>query len=328
MDRLVLFSIVVPCYNHSRYLNDFLDSVIDQDYPNIELIICDDCSTDNSLEVIKERELELKEKLTRFVLLVNEKNQGTCKTINRAIAEASGTYIKPMASDDMLLPGYITSVVDVFEQNCNVDVVVTNGIRVSEETRYNARIKGATVYQEEPNFGAEGFFERLYQGNYIFSPGMTIRYEALKKNGAYNDLGMVDDWELALRYVLGGCIYKYLDKELICYRISPLSMSSTAKAKGAEDRRLILFNMEYKIIEHYAQYVPKKVYLERKYNYLYDTKIYADEYGFLKLKKEVQRNFHFTCEELLIIGLTKVISRHLLYYYFKYKHKILGGNNG
>lgn len=94
-----LVSVIMPSYNTSKYISDSIQSVVNQTYKNWELIIVDDCSTDNTIEIVKPF---LKD--NRIVFLRNEKNCGAAVTRNVALKLAKGRYIAFLDSDDLWLP--------------------------------------------------------------------------------------------------------------------------------------------------------------------------------------------------------------------------------
>ena len=89
-----LVSVIIPCYNHQNYVEKSLKSVFDQTYKNIEIIVIDDGSKDNSVNILKELQ-----KNNHFILECQE-NMGVCKTLNKAISMSKGKYIAILASDD------------------------------------------------------------------------------------------------------------------------------------------------------------------------------------------------------------------------------------
>ena len=93
-------SIIMPNYNCEKFLSETIDSVISQTYADWELLIVDDCSTDNSVEVIK----SYCEKDSRIKLFVNDKNSGAAASRNWALREATGKWIAFLDSDDLWLP--------------------------------------------------------------------------------------------------------------------------------------------------------------------------------------------------------------------------------
>ena len=103
-----MITVVIPCYNASLYIEETIDSVIEQTFANWELILVDDCSTDNSYEVISRKIAnfndEKKSKDQRIVLLKNEANSGAAKTRNNGIDAARGRFIAFLDADDIWHP--------------------------------------------------------------------------------------------------------------------------------------------------------------------------------------------------------------------------------
>jgi glycosyltransferase involved in cell wall biosynthesis len=103
-----LVSVIVPCFNHGRYLPHCIDSILEQDYGQLEVIVVDDASTEESTLVTLD-ECERRERVT---VLRQTHNRGPSAARNRAIAVASGSYILPVDSDNLLMPGAISSLVE------------------------------------------------------------------------------------------------------------------------------------------------------------------------------------------------------------------------
>src|SRR3990170_1745107 len=113
-----LVSIVVPAYNHEAYVVECLESVLAQDYPNIEFIVINDGSTDSTGQRIEEF---LKKNGERF-RYVSKPNEGLIKTLNLGITLASGKYFCEIASDDILIPDSVRKRVSYMEENQSLDV--------------------------------------------------------------------------------------------------------------------------------------------------------------------------------------------------------------
>ncbi len=147
MDGLV--SIVMPNYNCAKYIAETVNSVLSQTYTDWELLIVDDCSTDNSLEVIK----EFTQKDERIKLFVNEKNSGAAASRNRALREAKGEWIAFLDSDDLWTAdklekqigfmkdnGYVFSCTDyehIDEKSQPLNVLVTGPEKVTRHKMFN-----------------------------------------------------------------------------------------------------------------------------------------------------------------------------------------------
>ena len=106
-----LVSIIMPSYNTARYISDSINSVLSQTYNNWELIIVDDCSTDNTIDVVKSF------KDSRIILLQNEKNSGAALSRNYALREAKGKWIAFLDSDDVWVPEKLEKQIAFMEEN-------------------------------------------------------------------------------------------------------------------------------------------------------------------------------------------------------------------
>jgi len=102
-----LVSVVIPSYNHEKYIQESIQSIINQDYKNIELIIIDDGSKDNSVQVIQNMISVCQERFVRFKF-IHRHNKGLCATLNEALEWCRGEFFSPIASDDIALPHKIS----------------------------------------------------------------------------------------------------------------------------------------------------------------------------------------------------------------------------
>jgi alpha-1,3-rhamnosyltransferase len=126
-----LVSVVIPCYNHARYLKECIMSVIAQDFRNIELIIIDDGSKDASVQVIDEMRGACEARFTRFEFIPRE-NRGLCNTLNQALEWCEGEYYAALASDDIWLPFKLRTQVEYLKAHPEV-VAVFGGITLIDE---------------------------------------------------------------------------------------------------------------------------------------------------------------------------------------------------
>ena len=131
-----LVSIIVPCYNHQEFVGDCLESIIGQSYCNIEVLVVDDCSNDDSYEIIESFRERLEQRFETVYLKRNEKNIGLVKNLNRLVKQSNGKYIKIIASDDMLLPYAIEQMVLFAEERPNTNVFYSNAFYINRHHKY------------------------------------------------------------------------------------------------------------------------------------------------------------------------------------------------
>lgn len=112
-------SIIMPVYNSEKYLADTINTIINQSYQNWELIVIDDCSTDNSYDIVK----SLREKDNRIKLYKNEKNLGICGNRNKGLKYASGEYILFCDDDDFFEPNLIKDNVLLLNKYPSLDMI-------------------------------------------------------------------------------------------------------------------------------------------------------------------------------------------------------------
>ena len=103
-----LISIIIPVFNHAAYIADCLNSILVNDYPNKEIIILNDGSTDSSAEIIHNWIVHnSNNKNIAHIIFLTQENKGICAGLNNMITHAKGDYIRPLAGDDRLIPGML-----------------------------------------------------------------------------------------------------------------------------------------------------------------------------------------------------------------------------
>lgn len=236
-----LISIFTAVYNHENFLDDYFKSIIKQTYKNIELILIDDASTDNSLIVIEKWLPELKERFENLTFISRRENKGLIFNCNESIAIANGKYFTGFASDDVMFKTNIEEKVTFLERNPEKAMVCSDvyyGISLSSKkyTSHNPKIFNKNIFQKLIN-----------NGNMIFAPSVVLRKKVLEEIGGYNNKYTFEDYptwlEITYRYEIG-----YIKKPLVFYRLSPNSLSRDVdKFKIMIDSHMqILLDMESK----------------------------------------------------------------------------------
>lgn len=188
-----LVSIICICYNHERFVVEALESVWNQSYAEIELIIVDDASTDNSVEVIKSHIQNHLEVETLFL----PTNIGNCKAFNRALQLAKGEYIIDLAADDVLLPKRVECGVKQFQQlDSSYGLIFSDAEWISEA--------GYHVYNHSQRFPHHAIpqgdvYEELIKRYFICPPTMMYRRELVDKLQGYDENLLYEDFDFQIR---------------------------------------------------------------------------------------------------------------------------------
>lgn len=291
-----LVSILIPCYNHEKYIADCINSIIKQTYDNIEVLICDDCSQDSSWQKLTEMEGILRKRFPYVSLKRNPENAGVTKTLNKMLKEAKGKYIKELATDDFLEKNAIEDFVQYCENNTSIDAVVSNGWIVCDEAHFPLKSKKSNkvAYKDKVNFDlpSQKLLEALYQNNFIFAPGVFLKRQVFVEHGYYDETMYGEDWEYWLRLAEAGqSRFGYLDKCLIAYRQSNNSITSLMNNEGFEKRYLKLYKFQCDVMEKYKDKVSAHVYASTKMHHIIDANNLACKCQMEKLLKTTQLEF-------------------------------------
>lgn len=234
MDKEPLVSVCVACYNHQNYVADFLESLLDQTYSNIEVIIADDCSSDNSVNIIKSYLPKLEKKFTNVILKVNKKNLGITHNSNNLMKAATGKYYKSMASDDVFYPEAIAKMVEFMEEHEECGLLLTNVLFVGDSYKYKASggVIGKGYKKSIKNkLESEKLCYNLLDKNFIYAPGVMIRKSVIEKYGYYDESMIVEDYEYWLR-LSRRVKFGYIDEPLVYYRRGETSISYVSTKNG------------------------------------------------------------------------------------------------
>lgn len=208
-------SIICPAYNHEKYVDDFIKSFLKQTENDIELIIVDDCSTDNTRNIIKSYDDN------RITLIENQYNMGINSTIKNGILQSNSEVFAICASDDMLYPEYAETVINVFSKNPNIHLFFT----ALQEIDINGEIRNKIRTIKFNNKDRFFILEKLFLDNFIPAPGSAFRKESvLKVTSIPAGMFQYQDYHFHVQMLLHFDFY-FNNKPLVYYRISNNSVS-------------------------------------------------------------------------------------------------------
>ena len=204
-----LVSVISICYNHEKYLEECLQSIVNQTYKNVELIIVDDFSTDKSREKI----LEFCKNNSQTQFIFNEKNIGNCRSFNQAFKISKGKYIIDLSTDDVLLPNRIEEQVNLMEVSDEIGVAFSDANYINEKSEFIGNFK------KNVKLSIGNVYEDVLAGRcYTMPVTMMMRRTILEQLNGYDETLAYEDFDFWVRSSRI-CEYGYVPKILSYQRI-------------------------------------------------------------------------------------------------------------
>ncbi|NVZ61460.1 glycosyltransferase [Pseudomonas gingeri] len=246
-DTQPLVTVIIASYNHAPYIEQSILSVLNQTYPNIELLVVDDGSTDDSVERIRRLQAE-----HGFDFQV-QKNQGLTNTLNGAIARSHGSLIAPFGSDDIMLPERIAVQVAYMDGKPEVGICAGNIELIdSEGNLFPEKRQRRDVPFRRLDFD-DMFLERK---PYPPAPTLLIRREALEKVGGFDPKIRLEDLLIELKITRAGYFIDGLGVLMARYR--------KHATNSYKNHRFMIDN----ILRSYALFSDHPSYEEVRYKFL------------------------------------------------------------
>lgn len=219
-----LVSIIIPCFNHGKFIDEAINSCLSQTYKNIEIIVINDCSTDPfTIDVLN----NLNYPKTRVIH--HKKNKGIAAARNSGISISNGSFILPLDADDKIDPTFIKKTVQVLERKQDVGFVSTG-------LRHFGNNQGEYI---PPPFSLDRL---LYNNIYIVTT--LFRKEAWEQVGGFNEKMIYgyEDWDFWLSLAKHGWLGDCVSEVLFNYRNHGKSKLSEAKQKHYDIVSQIILN--------------------------------------------------------------------------------------
>ena len=203
-------SVLITAYNASRFIRHSIESVLRQSYPNIEVIVCDDCSTDNTLDVIRQFQDE------RIYVIQNPQNQGVSISRNNCIVRATGDFIAILDADDVWHINKIERQVRFLAANPDVGIVGTNANEIDDS---GLKI-GRRCYPQKHRAILD---HRLWACPFLHS-SIIVRREAMCQYSPGTK--QAEDWELESK-ILSEWKGANLQEDLVSYRVHASNLTNS-----------------------------------------------------------------------------------------------------
>jgi len=233
-------SVIVPSFNQGRYLERTILSILNQAYPNLELIVIDGGSTDSSLNVLQQYD--------QFIAhWVSEKDNGQAHAINKGMAISTGEWLSFQNSDDLYLPGALRSVGLAVKANPNSDVIIGHVVGMNQ----GDEVTGAMLVMPP------SFWRQISVGILFHNQATFWRRSITKRLGEFReDLRFALDYEYFTRILQNNFKVTLLDRYLGAFRYHPMSKSSTISHIGMSEHKAVVKGIQNNLRGNYRAFLP------------------------------------------------------------------------
>lgn len=258
-----LVSVVIQTYNSSGTIIETLESVKSQTYPYIELLITDDLSQDNTINICKEWLEANKERFIGYKIVETKVNTGTAGNANRGVDNASGVWVKTLAGDDLLVPDALDEYVSfVTSGNERIDFCVSDVEPFStEDLDLTSLKKTYDYYLKCEHESYEQQYNRIMRVGIFVGPGFFFSKKSYcQSGGCMEQYPFCEEWSLCYNVLKAGVRIVPLDKKLVKYRVSSSSLSHS-EGKGLESYRCSLSRYNFFFDFPYKDLIKDKRFL-------------------------------------------------------------------
>lgn len=262
-DNLPLVSVALHSYNQKDWLVECIESILAQDYPNMEIVVADDGSTDGSQDVLREYEKKYSDK---FVLCFSDKNRGIADNCNMALSNCKGKYMAHFDGDDVMLPGKISKQVAFMEQNPDCVICYHNMEVFNSDTGDRLGL----YYNKKRSM--DGDVRMVLKYGSLIGTSM-FRADGLPKHGFNLNLPGEPGWLFMIETLANGGTVNYIDEVLGIYRRH--SSNASAPSEYVSQNDLDSLNTCNIVIAKYPHLFSEAMYV-------YSMRLYK-----LRKKKEI-----------------------------------------
>lgn len=239
-------SVILPCFNCEKYVRRTIESVLSQDYPNLEVIAVDDGSTDGTLEILK----SFTDRIRIFTHAGN-RNLGQSATTNLGIEKSSADIIAFIDNDDIWFPGKLAKQIEVLRERADVGVVYCGAIAIAPDDQVLYEFPTTKSYEENTP-------SQLLLDCHIQTPSqIAVRRSCLARVGGFDESLVPADHDMWLR-LIELTRFQAIDEPLVGYRKHPNQLSLVRERQMWKDG----FRVLAKACERYPY--PSKVVRRRK----------------------------------------------------------------
>lgn len=301
-----LVSVIVPNYCHAPYLKERIDCILNQTFQNFELILLDDCSTDNSKDII----MSYKDNPKVSHIIINEKNTGnTFCQWEKGVSLAKGKYIWMAESDDYADETFLDSVMAMFCLHKDCVLVRTGSYQVNERGR--VLLDDYDVWKEDESIhyydGLEYIRHNMLHFNFIYNASMVVFrkdvFQTIDKS--YQQLHYTGDWLCWIEMLLHGSICEYRRKlNYFRQHKNKVSFRSGISGKGVIDQiRVLAYTLKNLKVSPW-----RRAYILGEYHNMVVRTPFADEEDRKMAFEILYKNLHVKRSDILFYKIVKPFS--------------------
>ncbi len=218
-----LVTLVTPSYNQGRFIRATIESVLSQDYPNLEYIVMDGGSTDETASIVKD--------YTSRLTWLSEKDRGQSHAINKGFRAARGEIVSWLNSDDLILPGAIRHAANALREHPDTGAVYGEGYLIDEAGHMTGRFPWTEPFN---------LWKLVYLSDYILQQTVYFRRNVIEELGYLReDLHYVMDWDILIRIGKRYPLH-YIPQYMGCLREYPSAKSFSGGAKRVQEIAKVL----------------------------------------------------------------------------------------
>ena len=230
-------SVVLPNYNHARYLPRALDALLSQGQPPGEIIVVDDCSTDGSRDIVEAYAVRHRS----IRLIPNERNVGVIPTLSRGLGEARGQFVYFGAADDFVLPGFFAAAISALQSSQQAGLFFGDASLVDGQSGRSLGVRPPVRPRYSPGFiGASTVAKLLRRNdNFVVTGAAVFRRDAVISAGGFqNELSTFADGYLVRKIALMRGFY-YAPTAVMTWCVFPGGVSRTTSTRPDRAKQLL-----------------------------------------------------------------------------------------
>lgn len=217
-----MISIIIPTFNSEKHIADTIASCLRQEYQDIEILVCDDGSNDNTISILKDFKSRNSNKIKLFLL----PHYGSpAEPRNEGLRNSQGDYIAFLDSDDIVHKKKFTKQIEFLERNIDIDLLCTNALKIDSKKN----ILGSYFKDIPKNIN----LKNMLKNNYVITSTVLIRKKILNEIGFFKYLNknyeFYEDYEYWLRVLAKNKKIFFLNENLLFYRVDSGGLSNSIK---------------------------------------------------------------------------------------------------